>query len=248
MKNLLKNKKLLAVFAAILVTLVTFLTLLFINRASKLNDLEQIAVSDFSSTFMLYADDVDVNKSDEGINIDLEKYVAFVLTYATNEEGKNELNKSEVIEYIKRFFDYEPSEEQLKELDITPYLKSRGINYSDETGELNFSIDRYNGDSRIIAATPFVSYVEVESRMKGKEITVTYDKYIIDNPHSVVGAISNAGNENMSAIKDYLNGRGSISALKKAARNIDLKTITEPSGQLTVTYVVKDGRIVAKPF
>lgn len=248
MANILKNKKILAVAGAIFVAALTFLALMFVNRARKMNELEQIAVSDFGSKFMLYAEELDIDESQESANTEFEKYVAFALTYAINEDGKDRLSKKELSDYILKFFDIELSDEQFDELTLSPYLNRREISFYDEGEGLSFYIDRYNTNKYIVANTPFVGYQEVESKMKGNEVTVVYDKYVIDNPHSLVGSFSNLEDIDVPGIKKYLDGQGVISPLKKAATKVNLRDICEPVGQLTVTYVVKDGKILIRPF
>lgn len=248
MTNILKSKKFLTVIGAILAAAVTFLVLVLINRAHKMNDLERIAVSDFSSKFMLYAEEIDIDENEESRNTEFEKYVAFALTYVVNEDGKDKLSKKELSDYISRFFDIEPSDEEFAKLSMSPYLNKRGISFYDEGDGLVFFTNRYDQNKYIVAGTPFVSYAEVESRTKGDEIKVVYDKFVIDNPHTLVGAFNDVSDIDMPGIKKYLDGQGVISPLKKAATKVNLRDICEPVGQTTITYVVKDGKILVKLF
>ena len=209
-----------------------------------LSELESLALNEKSSKAINYLEEIDngdeIDQSDNNIlSYSLDRYIAFALEYNYNENDKTEISVKEIEKLLESIFDADFKTEEINGVGISPLLLDKNVTH-DPVGQV-YSI-KPQTDKRIIADIPVTKYIENKSYANRDKTTYTviYDKYTAKSPYDVIPHTNGEG------VKDYLEGKGKIKSLKNIIDKEAAEKITQPAKQTTVSFIVKDGKILIK--
>lgn len=241
-----------AVIAAV-IAVIAIIAIIITNSTQTeypISDLERIALEEYSTKYSNYLEELDStyeNEIDNPTNpvingFHLDRYISYAIEYSYNENDDADLTADELVSFINSSMNIDLKKDDVVNIGITPYLLDKNITY--DPAEESYSIHKVQ-DKRDVANTPITKYIENRAHTnKDKSIyTVVYDKYTIKNPYDILPHLTGE----TSGVKDYLNGKGKITSIKKAITSESIKNIaSEPEKQLTVEYSVKDNYLVIK--
>ncbi|MBR3523192.1 MAG: hypothetical protein IKN87_00705 [Bacilli bacterium] len=222
--------------------LVTILIYLFHFRS--LSSLEKKNIREKNSEIINYLNYLDVDAKDD------EKYIVYALIYNKIELNKNRLTGEEIATFIKDNFNKEITKDDIKNVGITPYMLDNNVSY--EPGNDTYSIVFNTVDASTISKKEIAYYkVKKMSKVNRKKYKVTYEKYVIENPYEVLNYYMEQNTQkkeqdliDLSPIKSYLMGSGSLSSFKKVINEDDIKNFAKYDKKISIIFVVKDDELL----
>lgn len=206
-----------------------------------LSSLESLALTERTETAINYLEEIDKGSEtfDNLSDYPLDRFVAFALEYNYNENDKTEISAKQIKKLVESIFDITLKTEDINNVGISPLLLDKNVTH-DPVGKV-YTINPPT-DKRIIADIPITKYIENKTfTNKDKTAyTIIYDKYTAKSPYDVIPHASGEG------VKDYLEGKGKIKSIKNTITKDNATEIVAPAKQTTITYVVKNGKILIK--
>ncbi len=206
-----------------------------------LSSLESLALTERTETAINYLEEIDKDSEtfDNLSDYPLDRFIAFALEYNYNENDKTEISAKQIKKLVESIFDITLKTDDINNVGISPLLLDKNVTH-DPVGKV-YSIQPHT-DKRIIADIPITKYIESKTFTdKDKTVyTIIYDKYTAKSPYDVIPHASGEG------VKDYLDGRGKIKSIKNTITKDNAAEIVAPAKQTTITYVVKNGKILIK--
>ncbi len=206
-----------------------------------LSSLESLALTERTETAINYLEEIDKDSEtfDNLADYPLDRFIAFALEYNYNENDKTEISAKQIKKLVESIFDITLKTDDINNVGISPLLLDKNVTH-DPVGKV-YSIQPHT-DKRIIADIPITKYIESKTFTdKDKTVyTIIYDKYTAKSPYDVIPHASGEG------VKDYLDGRGKIKSIKNTITKDNAAEIVAPAKQTTITYVVKNGKILIK--
>jgi hypothetical protein len=187
---------------------------------------------------LLYIEAIDVDENTAYNPTREEALIAFAVQYAYGENDQTELTNDEVNQIIKDYFETEIDFNSFNQLNASPFLTNQGITfYSDKS---RYVLELREKSKKELIQTPVTAYLQKEASIKKNAITVTYSKYIANEPYAVFTEAALA-QKDTDGCGDYFAGKGNANAIKKliTAEN------SEYQKDFTLTLVIKDGKLVA---
>lgn len=223
------------VIVAILATIATLLTK---SKDNKISNLEKIKIEEFINDFGQNLEQVNTDESSE-----IDRYISFALYHNMSDSNKIELSVKEIKEVIDKVFNLSISEEEIKNIGITPYLLSKFVRYGIE--EEKFELDISNLRNADIARVPIIKY-ELSSIKKKKEdvYTVELMKYKVADPYEILNYYIDKSEQDTKDISNYLSGKNNIKVMKNALTLEALRNIKSESTKVKVTFIVKDNKLL----
>ena len=206
----------------------------------KLSDAEQALLSQFNEKVLPYLDEID---SDQTFSPhEEEKLIAFAVMQAYGEENKTEFTLGEINNIIGQFFNKEISTENYDQNTPSPYLQEKGIYYM--LGEDRYIYEPRTKSKHEIASTPINAYIQKEAKIRNNVITVTYSKYLIEDPYAVLNDASGA-QKDTTGVGDYLAGKGKAKNLKRLISAENADKVATFQKDYTLTLEIKNNKISA---
>lgn len=238
----IKIPKLAIVVAALLIAAIAGIVIIKSQPTEfPLSDLESLALNEHTQTAINYLEEIDKDSEtyDNLTDYPLDRFVAFALEYNYNENDKTEITVKQIKKLIESIFDIDLKTEDINNVGISPLLLDKNVTH-DPVGQV-YTINPPT-DKRIIADIPVTKYIENKTFADKDKTTYTvvYDKYTAKSPYDVISHASGEG------VKDYLEGKGKIKSIKKTITKDNAAEIVAPAKQTTITYVVKNGKILIK--
>ena len=232
----MKDKK---IMIYIFVIVLFFAISIVIYNHFHINTLERDLLNEQSKIIMNYYDTVENSESDGN-----DRYILFALNYADNELDKYSLNSKEIKEIINNYFNISISEEDINNIGITELLLDNNIiqNYQDN----KYEIDKKNINQQTIAKRSVVIYKQKTIKKRGKEYTISYEKYSIDNPHEVLNYFIEKNDTNTERINDYLSAKGKIKDIKESVTDDLLNSKFKKMDDVEVTFILDGTKFLIK--
>ena len=231
-------------FGIIVLGIISFIVLatiiIYMFNFRKLSSLEKKALNEKNNDIVNYLNYLDVDS--KGID----KYIVFALQYSRS-NNKNKLSSTEIAEFISKYFNVEISNQDVKNVGITPYMLDNNIVY--ESGNDLYTIVSSNQNAQTIS-TQEISYYKLDkmTKINRKKYKITYKKYIISNPYEVLNYYMDLNTKSsekdiidLSSVKNYLVGTGSLASFKKVINEEDIKNFAKYDKKISIVFVVKDG-------
>lgn len=235
-KEYLKNNMdKVVIFGVVFVLLIGILIYFLITRS--VSKIEENKIREKSDNLINYINDISDNKSKE-----VDKYIIFALDYSYNVNSKNKMTSEEISDFLSKNFTKKFSADDVKKMGISPSMLDRNITY--DSADDSYKLNNPNKSASIIAKTEIVYYkLKKIRKFNSKKYTVTYTKYIIEDPYKFMNYYIDNNSADYTVIKNYLMGSGKILDVYSFIREHekDLKNYAKKKGSLKVTYVAKNG-------
>ena len=228
------------------VLLIAFITTIIIS-SHHLNDLELIQIHAASDDVMTYIEQITDSENEEN-----DRYIAYALTYAQNENDINELTAEEIKTIIQDRFNVEINVEDINSIGVTSYLFDKQISHSPEDNKYAINTENYSQSQ--IAHIPIIKYVIRDIHKSGKNYTVNYQRYIVDNPYEILNYYARQKeqadqegvyyDDDSNLIATYLTGKGKIKDIKTCITADNVEQIARKDGSVKVTYIVKNDKLL----
>ena len=196
-------------------------------------------------------------KIEDGDKVD--KYIIFALDYSYNVNSKNEMTCKEIYEFLKDNFKLKYTEEDIKNIGVSPIMLEKNITY--DSIKDSYKMNIINKDGQTISSTPIIYYkLEKISKSNKKKFVMTYRKYTIENPHDMlnfyINKNMNTNGEELDSgemvynlvdttpIKNYLLGNGKIGDVKDLIKDEDISKYAKKGSKKKVTFIVEDDKIL----
>lgn len=206
-----------------------------------LSDLESVALAERSEAALNYLEEIDRDSEayDNLSEYPLDRFVAFALEYNYNENDKTEISAKQIKKLIESIFDITLKTENINSVGISPLLLDKNVTH-DPVSKI-YTLNPQT-DKRIIADIPITKYISNKSytNKDRSAYTVVYDKYTAKSPYDVIPHANGEG------VRDYLDGNGKVKSIKNVITKDNASEIVSPAKQTTVTYAIKDGKILIK--
>lgn len=235
------KKKIIITIGVVLLFLVSLITVWLVTKSKynmKISNLEKIHIEEFIDTYGASLEQVCTSESN-----DMDRYISYALYYRLDDTNKVSLNSKEIKEVIDKVFNISMSEEEIKNIGITPYLLNRFIKYDINTEKYVLDIsDLRNAD---IAKVPIIKY-ELSSIKKKKEdrYEVELMQYTIENPYEILNYFNEIDGYDTKDISDYLSGDKNIKVMKDALNLEALRNIQNEGVKIKATFIVKDNKLL----
>lgn len=235
------KKKIIITIGVVLLFLVSLITVWLVTKSKynmRISNLEKIHIEDFIGTYGAFLEQVCTSESN-----DMDRYISYALYYRLDDTNKVSLNSKEIKEVIDKVFNISMSEEEIKNIGITPYLLNRFIKYDINTEKYVLDIsDLRNAD---IAKVPIIKY-ELSSIKKKKEdrYEVELMQYTIENPYEILNYFNEIDGYDTKDISDYLSGDKNIKVMKDALNLEALRNIQNEGVKIKATFIVKDNKLL----
>ena len=235
-------KKTLIIILISLVVIIagTILTISIISSTHKLTKLEEIKINEVNDKISNYLEEYLLYPEDEG------RYIIFALEYLYNTTDKTEFSNEEVIDVINNTFSVEYNTETLTNIGITSKMLDKAIEYNSASSTYKYENKRTQSD---IAETSIIKYELTNiKKVKKDKYILTYNKYVIENPHNMLNYYSNQNiegeNYDLSIIRDYIKGTNKIIKVKKWLNTSDIDNFGKKDGSIDIEYIIKDDKLV----
>lgn len=240
--DLFSNKSIIISCVVILFIIIFLVILLNTNKMTKL---EKLKIEEKSNEISNYFDEL-VGSDDDG------KYINFAIEYLYNNNNSNSFVAQDLADVINDNFNLNYSSDDVIKIGITSSMHSKEIMFDTASGSYTYLNKKTNFD---ISNTKINYFVIDKISKKGKnKFTVVYNKYVIDNPYDIYNYYNNLINvehtevENsiveMDRIKNYLKGNEKIGYIKDVVRNEKGTTFGKKNGKISITYVIKNGKLL----
>lgn len=228
------------------VLLVAFIVTIIIF-SHHLNDLELAQIRSTSDDVMTYIEQITDSENEEN-----DRYIAYALTYAQNENNVTELTAEEIKTITQNHFNIELTVEDINNIGVTPYLFDKQIYHQAEDNK--YLINTESMTQAQIARIPITKYIIQDIQKSGNNYIVEYQKYIVDNPYEILNyyakrkeQASQDGveyHDDSDLIAAYLTGKGKIKDIKKFVTSENVEQIARKENKLKVTYIVKNDKLL----
>lgn len=216
------------------------LTITLVTNAHKLTKLEEIKIKEVNAKISNYLEEYLQSEEDQG------RYITFALEYLYNTTDKTEFSSEEVLEVINDTFNVNYNLEDLVNIGITKNMLDKAIEYNSASNSYKYENKKTQAD---IAETPIIKYELTNiKKVKKEKYTITYDKYIIEDPHTMLNYYSNQNIEgedyDLSIIRNYIKGTGKIVTVKNWIDIKDIDNYGKKDGSIEIEFVIKDNKLV----
>ena len=239
-KNIKIDKKKLpkiAIIAAIIIVIIVILNTLVFSR------LERVKINEVNDKLANYLDEV-VGNDNEG------KYVNYALEYLYNTSDDKKYSFDEVLDVINDTFAVDYTEKELEKIGVTVDMANKGIVIDGNNHEYIYNYQKTRAD---IANTPIVKYYPKKvKRVSINKYKVTYDKYVVENPYEVLNYYEDLNLKkekdryDTTDIVEYLKGNKKIGVIKDAINEKNIEKIGKIDGNISVTFIVKNNKVLIK--
>lgn len=236
-----------------LVFIFLIFTICYIFFGTGVSLIEENKIKDSTKDIVNYFDDLVDSKSDK-----VDKYILFTLDYYNSTYHKGEVTVSDIYKFISEHFKIKTSEEDIKNIGITPLLVENNVVYNIDKNSYKINESKKNGS--MIEQTPIKYYkLDSISKINRKKYRATYKIYTISNPFDMLnyymdknskveGKQDENGNyvydlKDLEPIKNYLSGSGTLNDLKKIIDD-DINKYAKVTGKVKVTYVIEDDNVL----
>ena len=244
-KDLIKNKRVMMGLGTGLGVLILVIIAFFIVNAKMITKLEKIKIEEKSSEVSDYFSEITENKDDEG------KYINFAIEYLYNTKDKEAFSFDEVKEAVNSNFNLNYTDQTLNDIGITPSMQGKGIVYDNSTGKYKYSNTRTIQD----IANDKIYYFKIDKikKVNKNKFKVIYNEYVVENPYDILNYYNDYNIKNYedkdkqydtSKITNYLKGNEKVGEVKKIIREEKDKIFGSKKGKITVTYVIKDKKLL----
>lgn len=239
-KNIPKKNLIIILIFLVVVIAGIILTISIISSTHKLTKLEEIKINEVNDKISNYLEEYLLYPEDEG------RYIIFALEYLYNTTDKVEYSTEEVINVINDTFNVDYSIETLTDIGITSNMLEKAIEYNSASNTYKYENKRTQSD---IAKTPIIKYelTNIKKAKKDKYI-LTYNKYVIEDPHVMLNYYSNKNiegeNYDLSIIRDYIKGTNKIIAVKNWLNPKDITNFGKTDGSIDIEFIIKDNKLV----
>ena len=238
----IKNPRLAIVVAVLLIAAIAGIIIVKSQPTGfPLSSLESLALTERTETAINYLEEIDKDSEtfDNLADYPLDRFIAFALEYNYNENDKTEISAKQIKKLIESIFDITLKTDDINNVGISPLLLDKNVTH-DPVGKV-YTINPPT-DKRIIADIPVTKYIENKTFANKDKTTYTvaYNKFTAKSPYDVIPHASGEG------VKDYLEGKGKIKSIKNVITKDNAAEIVAPAKQATITYVVKNGKILIK--
>lgn len=235
------KKKIIIIIGIAVLFLISLITVgvLTKNKYSKrISNLERIKIQDFLDDYGNSLEQVDTDETKEH-----DCYISYALYYSLGDNKRIALSAKEIKEVIDKVFNITLSEDEIRQIGITPYLLNKFIKY-DVTND-KYELDLSSLKNADIAKIPIIKY-EVSKVRKKKEdkYEVELMQYKVTNPYEIFNYFMEIPTYDTKKMSDYLSGKGSINIMKDALDLETLRNIKNETRTVKVIFIVKDGRLI----
>ena len=225
-----KVKKLLLIFGVTILVVVTVLFVISsIKKSQQVTDLELQAFEEKSTKLMNFFEEIDNEERDNP-----SKQAVYAFKTLNAESGKKEYSLDEIQQKINASFtnpeniaEYEQSGKSLDTSNTLVFYNDTDKIFSAFMGELSH---------KEIINTPITKYVLVSVKKQKNNYVANYEKYVFEEPYMIIDRTSQDDTKGEHSVKDYLEGKGTVLALKELVNNTNAKDICEPEKTITVTF------------
>jgi len=228
----------LGILAIVIIIIIILLNTLVFSR------LEKVKINEVNEKIANYIDEVVLYPEDEG------KYISFAIEYLYNTTDKKKYSFEEVLDVINSTFQVDYDEKKLEDIGITIEMANKGIVIEGNNHEYVYNNLKTRAD---IANTKLVKVSPKHiKRISLNKYKVTYDKYVVENPYEILNYYDelNLKNENekydTTKIVEYLKGNEKANVIKNAITSENISKIGKIDGQVTITFVVKNNKVLIK--
>ena len=229
------DKRFLLIVPILIIGLVIFLVVMLSNKLTKLED---IKVREISDKVIPYIGEV-INHGEEDGN-----YISFALDYLYNVENKDTFTIDELIEVINTYFKRGYTKEDANKIGLTSYLMNRGILYDSTAGGYVYKNSKTRAD---IAEIPLVKYeINKIKKVNEEKFVVTYDKYEITNPYSLLNYYNDQENPDSDTVKTitmYLKAESSVTTVYQYMTKDVVEKIGKKGEQIKIEYSIVDSKL-----
>jgi len=205
----------------------------FIMLSNRLTKLEDIKVKEISNKIVPYIGEI-INQGEEDGN-----YISFGLDYLYNVEKKSTFTIDEILNVVNTYFDKNYTKEDASRIGLTSYLMNRGVLYDSADNTYTY---KYNKTRADIAEIPLVKYeINKIKKVNDDKFLVTYDKYEITNPYSLLNYYTekeSPDSEASKAISAYLKTESSVTTILKYINGEVIDKIGKKGEQLKIEYSI----------
>ena len=257
------KKKIIIIGAIVLaLTLIITTVILFNKNSKKLSEIEEIKLKEVSKDLENYLYNLEGNNYSP-----TEKNIFFTLDYKYNEEDKDKLKAEEIKEFVESKINTTLEVNELNSIGVSPNMLEKNISFDHMENE--FFMNKKNTTMAQIAETPIYKYQLNDMKKKNRTTFVlTYTKYKINDPYEILNYYNDINNEytnnsnvvgedgtivqvetdfepyDTDIILNYLKGNEKVSVLSVYLTEDLLKAKAEDKGTITITYILKDGKIL----
>lgn len=244
-KEILHNKKFIAILIAIIVLIIA-LVIIFAMNSKKLTNLEKIKIEETCNSISNYLDEIYLYDDDNG------KYINFAAEYLYNEKGKEEFSMTELLEVINNTFDINYNEEEISKIGISSRMLDKNIIYDSTSNLFKYKNNKTQSD---IANTPIVKYeLKKMKKVNKKKFEVILEKYVVENPYEVLNYFNDYNMKqtdtskryNTDDIVKYLKGKENIKVIKDLVNRDNINDFGKIDGEVKITFVIKDDKLKIK--
>lgn len=244
-KEILHNKKILAIIISVIVLLIVIVTIFIIN-SKKITNLEKIKIEETCDKISNYLDEIYLEEDDDG------KYINFAIEYLYNEKNKEEFSLEEVLEVINDTFDISYNEEDLSKTGISARMLEKNIVYDSTANLFKYKFNKTQSD---IANSIIVKYgLRKMKKINKKMFEVTLDKYVVENPYEILNYYNDynirqndsSKRYNTDDIVKYLKGKENVKVIKDLINKDNIEEFGKIDGSVKITFVIKDNKLKIK--
>ena len=246
-----KKKIIIVVTAICFVFLLSFTILTFI-KSRKINNVESIALHNYSNPFVNYLDNFEDSKDGEEPEISLyQKQLAFALDYFYYEKSQSAVSTDELDTFLKQTFNIELDTGTLfDDLHINRILSKNAFYDPDES---IIEISPPSPTKRERARIPITKYFESSIQKKGDTFTVTYEGYTLESAYDALNCLTDqetpeeaeeepSGFDNSAKMMSYLDAKSNIKSAKDAITIECAQKLSEQKSSIIITYKVTDSQ------
>ena len=231
------KKVIIIAFSFLAIATISFLSLSLLFGKKKLSEAEQVALNNFNDKVLPYLETIDTDGNIYNPTRE-EALIAFAVQYAYGENHQTELSNDDINQIIKEYFETEIDFDSFDQLRASMFLAEQGITYYSDKN--HYVLEQKEKSKKELIQTPVTAYIQKDAIIKKNTITVTYSKYIANEPYAIFTDAALA-QKDTSGCGDYFAGKGNVNAIKKliTAEN------SEYQKDFTLSLIVKDGKLVA---
>lgn len=240
----------------VLILIFLVFTAVYLIGTRNISSIEEKTLREKSDDLMLYIEDITLSESN-----DIDKYIIYTLNYSYNKNNKNDLTCEEIATFINENFTINTDTEKIRNMGVSPLMLTKNITYEPTTDSYKMNITQKSPQT--IKDEPIIYYkLEKISKKNKKKYVVTYKKYIIEDPYQMLNYYMEVNNKtegkedengNMTydltdttPIVNYLTGTGKLANIKNLIKsnNISSYAKEDKKGEIKVTYIVKDDKLL----
>lgn len=237
----MNKKKIIIIIGVLVLFLVSLITVGLITKnkySKKISNLEKIHIQEFINDYGVSLEQVDTDETKEN-----DRYISYALYYNLDDTNKVSLSNKEIKDTIDKVFNVNISEEEIKNIGITPYLLNNFIKY-DVTND-TYELDISNLKNADIAKIPIIKYeISKVKEVKEDRYEVELMQYKVSNPYEILNYYMDKNDYDTKNISDYLSGDKNIKVMKEALDLEALRNIQNEGTKIKATFIVKDNKLL----